>query len=133
MMTKGLSVLVFCSWAMGLAAQKTFTYQEGDTTYVMQEYYMVFLGSGTVQSRDSVEAAQYQAAHLAHLERMGREGYLGIVGPFGDAGEVRGICIYNTASLAEADSLAKLDPMVTSGRLTVSVRPWWGAKGSCLR
>ena len=116
-----------------LHAQNTFEYQQDDTTYVMQEYYMVFLKAGEVRSKDSTEAVQFQNAHLAHLERMGREGHLSIVGPFGDAGEVRGICIYNTATRSQADSLAHLDPMVQSGRLNVEIRPWWGAKGSRLK
>ena len=116
-----------------LHAQNVFEYQQVDTIYVMQEYYMVFLKAGEVRSKDSTEAAQFQNAHLAHLERMGREGHLSIVGPFGDAGDVRGICIYNTATLAQADSLAHLDPMVQSGRLNVEIRPWWGAKGSRLK
>ena len=116
-----------------LHAQNTFEYQQDDTTYVMQEYFMVFLKAGEVRSKDSTEAAQFQNAHLAHLERMAREGHLSIVGPFGDAGEVRGICIYNTATQAQADSLAHLDPMVESGRLNVEIRPWWGAKGSRLK
>jgi uncharacterized protein YciI len=114
-------------------AQNTFEMKEGDTTYVMQEYYMVYLIAGENREQDSVETAQIQEAHLAHMDRMAIEGYLSIAGPFGDEGDVRGICIYNTVDLATADSLVKLDPAVQAGRLKVEIRPWWAAKGSVLK
>ncbi len=111
---------------------QTFRYQEGDTTYLMQQYYMVFLKTGENRSQDSTEAAKLQEQHLAHLSRMAEEGYASLVGPFGDDGEIRGIAVYNTATKEEADSLARLDPMVKAGRLEVEIHPWWTAKGGKL-
>lgn len=112
---------------------QTFSYKEGDTTYLMQQYYMVFLKSGPNRSQDSTEAAELQKKHLAHLSRMYEQGYTSLTGPMGDDGDLRGIVIYNTPSLEEADSLAKLDPMVKAGRLVVEVHPWWVAKGGKLK
>ena len=112
---------------------ETFHYQEGDTTYLMQKYFMVFLKSGKNRSQDSTEAANLQRKHLAHLERMVQEGYTSLTGPFGDDGEIRGIVIYNTPTLKMADSLANLDPMVKAGRLTVEIHPWWTSKGGKLK
>lgn len=126
-------LLVLFLLSATLRAQRTFEYQEGDTTYLMQEYFMVFLNAGPERGQDSTSSARFQEQHQAHLERMAQEGHLSIVGPFGDAGDPRGICIYHTATLAEADSLAKLDPAVKAGRLSVEVRPWWGTKGSSLK
>tara|TARA_B100000949_G_C14213341_1_gene421245 strand:- start:147 stop:650 length:504 start_codon:yes stop_codon:yes gene_type:complete len=112
---------------------ETFHYQEGDTTYLMQKYFMVFLKSGKNRSQDSIEAANLQRKHLAHLERMVQEGYTSLTGPFGDDGEIRGIVVYNTPTLKMADSLANLDPMVKAGRLAVEVHPWWTSKGGKLK
>lgn len=109
-----------------------FTYQEGNTTYLMQQYYMVFLKNGENRSQDSTEAAQLQSKHLAHLERMAVEGYASLIGPFESDGDVRGIVVYNTKTLRLADSLANLDPMVKAGRLKVEVHPWWTEKGGKL-
>jgi len=109
-----------------------FTYQEGDSTYLMQQYYMVFLKSGENRSQDSIEAAKLQSQHLAHLERMALEGYASLIGPFDSDGDVRGIVVYNTKTLKEADSLANMDPMVKAGRLKVEVHPWWTEKGGKL-
>lgn len=111
---------------------KTFLYQEGDSTYLMQQYYIVFLKKGKIRSQDSATAAQLQEQHMAHLERMYVEGYSSLTGPMGDEGEIRGIVIFNTPTQQEADSLARLDPMVQAGRLEVEVRPWWTAKGGKL-
>lgn len=112
---------------------QTFSYKEGDTTYLMQQYYMVFLKTGPVRSQDSTEAAELQRQHMAHLSRLYKEGYTSLTGPMGDDGDIRGIVIFNTATQKEADSLANLDPMVKAGRLVVKVHPWWVAKGGNLK
>jgi uncharacterized protein YciI len=104
----------------------------GDTV-LMQQYFIVFLKSGKVKSSTEEERDSLQALHLAHLGRMYEEGYADISGPFGDDGEIRGLTIYNTPTLAIADSLAKLDPLVKAGRLEIEVHPWWAAKGFPLR
>ncbi len=111
---------------------QVFHYQEGDTTYLMQQYYIVFLKAGENRNQDSLETARLMEQHLAHLTRMAEEGYSSLTGPMGDDGELRGIVVYNTPTLKEADSLANLDPMVKLGRLKVEVHPWWTAKGGKL-
>lgn len=113
---------------------QTFRYEEGDTTYLMQQYYVVFLKDGPNRNQDSTELAELQKQHLAHLSQMAEEGYLSLVGPTAAQNQdVRGLAIYNTATEREADSLARLDPMVQAGRLEVEVLPWWVAKGSQLQ
>lgn len=104
----------------------------GDTI-LMQQYFIAFLKKGPVRSQNKEEADSLQTLHLNHLTRMYELGYADISGPFGDDGEIRGITIYNTPSLAIADSLAHLDPMVQSGRLRIEIHPWWAAKGFPLR
>ncbi|MBI6117414.1 YciI family protein [Salegentibacter maritimus] len=111
---------------------QTFRYKADDTTYLMQQYYMVFLKTGENRSQDSTELARLQKEHLAYLSKMASEGYASLIGPFGGNGEIRGIAVYNTATLEEADSLARQDPMVKAGRLEVEVNPWWTAKGGKL-
>jgi len=112
---------------------QTFSYKSGDTTYLMQQYYMVFLKSGATRSQDSTEAAELQKKHMEHLSWLSEEGYTSLTGPMGDDGDLRGIVVFNTATQKEADSLANLDPMVKAGRLKVEVHPWWVAKGGKLQ
>lgn len=111
----------------------TFLFEEEDTTYLMQQYFMVLLKRGENRSQDSTAAAQLQQQHMAHLSRMASEGYMSLAGPFGDDGDIRGIAVYNTPTLEMADSLARLDPAVQAGRLEVEIHPWWAAKGSELK
>ena len=99
----------------------------------MQQYFLVFLKSGPNRSQDSTEAANLQKQHLAFLERMGKEGFASLIGPLESEGDIRGIAVYNTPTLKEADSLANMDPMVKAGRLVVEVHPWWTAKGGNLK
>jgi len=104
----------------------------GDTV-LMQQYFIAFLKKGPVRSQSKIEADSLQTLHLNHLGRMYELGYADISGPFGDDGDIRGITIYNTPTMAFADSLANLDPMVQSGRLIIEMHPWWAAKGFPLR
>ncbi|MCM4154910.1 YciI family protein [Gramella sp. AN32] len=110
----------------------TFSYKEGDTTYLMQEYYMVFLKEGPNRRQDSLEAASIQEKHMAHLQKLYEDGYTSLTGPMGDNGEIKGIVVFNTSTQKEADSLANMDPAVKAGRLVVEVHPWWAAKGGKL-
>ncbi|PKQ45020.1 YciI family protein [Confluentibacter flavum] len=114
---------------------QTFDYVDEKTkdTIIMQQYFIVFLKSGPIRSQNEEEAELLQTQHLAHLSKMYELGYADISGPFGDNGDIRGITIYNVPTLKMADSLAKSDPMVEKGRLTVEVHPWWAAKGYALR
>ncbi|MBT8318919.1 MAG: hypothetical protein KJP01_02180 [Gramella sp.] len=112
---------------------QTFSYKFGDTTYLMQQYYMVFLKSGATRSQDSLEAAELQKKHLEHLTWLYEEGYTSLTGPMGDDGDLRGMVVFNTATQKEADSLANLDPLVKAGMLEVEEHPWWVAKGGKLK
>jgi uncharacterized protein len=99
----------------------------------MKQYFMVFLKSGPNRDQDSATAAQIQAGHLKHLDDMYKEGKLDIAGPFGDKGEIRGICVYNVATLEETKKLVEMDPAIKAGRLVAEIHPWWAAKTSTLR
>lgn len=111
----------------------SFIYEGEDGKHLMQQYYIVFLKRGKNRNQDSIEASRLQEEHLAHLNRMAKEGYLSLAGPFGDDDSIRGIAIYHTPTLAMADSLARLDPMVKAGRLSVEIHPWWAEKGGTLK
>lgn len=140
-MKKILLTVLLMGWAgavmaqdsMEIAEPEIFTMEQGDTTYVMQKYFMVFLKSGPKRSQTKEEAMEIQEKHLAYLQKMAEQGKTSITGPMDDAGEIRGIVIYNTATAEEARTLAEGDPAVQEGRLVVEVHPWWAAKGSMLK
>lgn len=112
---------------------ETFTMQQGDSTVVMQKYYMVFLKAGPERKQPEEEAARIQEAHLAHLGQLHADGHISLAGPFADDGDIRGIVVFNTATAEEALTLAGQDPAVKAGRLSIEIHPWWAQKGSSLK
>jgi len=64
---------------------------------------------------------------------MYNEGYANVSGPFGDYGYIRGISIYNVATLQMDDSLTNLHPSVKADRLKIEEGPRQAPKGFLLR
>jgi uncharacterized protein YciI len=76
------------------------------------------------------DLARLQEAHLANIRRMAEAGSLLVAGPFTDDGFWRGLYIFKTESLAEAEALVAADPSVQAGRLAFEIHPWLVEKGS---
>lgn len=114
-------------------APETFRYQDGGTTYTMQKYFLVLLKKGKNRNQPKEETEVIQKNHMAHLSWLHETGKISLAGPIDKHDNISGIVIFNTATLKEADSLAKLDPAVKAGRLEVETIGWWAAKGSKLK
>ncbi|MCB0443159.1 MAG: hypothetical protein KDC50_03835 [Flavobacterium sp.] len=112
---------------------ETFAYQEGDTTYIMQKYFLVLLKKGENRNHSKEETAEIQKKHLAHIAWLDKTGKISLAGPSENHKTISGFLLFNTETLEEADSLANLDPAVKAGRLAVETLPWWAAKGSRLK
>ncbi len=93
----------------------------------MHPYVMAFLKKGPNRDQDSTTAAQLQKAHMDNILRMAETGKLVLAGPFSDDGEVRGIYIFNVATVEEARALTATDPAIIAGRLTMELHPWYGS------
>ena len=95
----------------------------------MTIYYIYLLKKGPTWSPDETpEIDALQEAHVANLKRLGDLGKLVINGPlfdsFATSGEIRGIGVLKTESLAEAQQLISTDPMVIVGRLIFELHAW---------
>lgn len=95
----------------------------------MTIYYLFLLKKGPTWSpEETPEIDALQAAHLTNLRRLGEIGKLVINGPlldsFAMSGEIRGIGVLKTESLAEAQELISTDPMVKVGRLIFELHAW---------
>ena len=120
----------------GVAAQlneitydSTLAVKLGADEYGMKKYVMAFLKSGPNRTQDAETAAQIQRAHMENITRMAEEGKLVLAGPFMDGGELRGIYVFNVATLEEAKALTESDPAVQAGRLIMELHPWYGSAG----
>lgn len=101
----------------------------GADEYGMHGYVMAFLRKGPNREQDSVKRMELQKAHMANIDRMAEEGKLVVAGPFTDDGEIRGIYIFNVATVEEARSLTETDPLIKSGGLVMELHPWYGSAG----
>ena len=70
-----------------------------------------------------------QAGHMANIQKMAALGKLVAAGPMEDDGEIRGIFICKTGSVAEAQAAAADDPMIQVGRLKLDWYVWQAPKG----
>ncbi|MBK6673011.1 MAG: hypothetical protein IPG49_05795 [Proteobacteria bacterium] len=93
----------------------------------MRMYVMALLKAGPNRNRPPEEARALQAAHMANINRLAAEGKLVLAGPFGDDGPLRGIYIFDVATVAEAEALTRTDPAVQAGQLAMELHPWYGS------
>jgi uncharacterized protein YciI len=93
----------------------------------MKTYVMAFLKAGPNRDRSPEEAQALQRAHLANINRLAAEGKLVVAGPFADEGPVRGIYIFDVATVAEAEALTRTDPAIQVGSLTMELHPWYAS------
>ena len=95
----------------------------------MTIYYIFLLKKGSTWTPDETpEINAVQEAHLANMRRLAEIGKLVINGPlldsFATSGEIRGIGVLKTSSLAEAQELLSTDPMVMVNRLIFELHAW---------
>ena len=95
--------------------------------YGMKQYIIAFLKRGPNRPTDSTEAANLQKAHLENITRLAEEGKLIIAGPFIDNEDLRGIYIFDVATIEEAKKLTETDPAVKAGSLIMEFKPWYGS------
>jgi uncharacterized protein YciI len=127
-----ISIFTFLSFLAGnrLLAQeydslKAVAY--GADAYGMKQYVMAFLKAGPNTELSKEERSALMQAHLANILRMESEGTLVMAGPFLDNGPLRGIYIFNVATLEEAAALTASDPAIQAGTLEMELHPWYGS------
>jgi len=117
---------LFCLFAVALAAPAA----AADMPPNMTTYYFGVLVRGPKYSaEESAEREKVQEGHMAHLTAMWKAGKLVLAGPLVDDTAWRGVLIYRTKTLEEAQQLANDDPAVKSGRLVVTMHPWMVQRG----
>lgn len=106
---------------------------EGDEaapTITMKTYHLGLIRKGPSWTPgETPEILALQEAHMANIRKLGAEGKLLLAGPFTDGGDLRGLFLFDVASLEEARALADSDPAVKAGRLVVELHPWLGPEG----
>jgi uncharacterized protein len=99
----------------------------GADDYGMKTYVMALLKSGPNRDQDEETARQLQEGHMANIRRLADEGKLIMAGPFLGGGPLRGIFLFDVATVDEARELTLSDPAVQAGRLEMELIPWYGS------
>jgi uncharacterized protein YciI len=99
----------------------------GADEFGMRTYVLAFLKAGPNRNQDPRTADALQRAHLDNIRRLSDQGKLALAGPFTDEGPVRGIYVFNVATVEEARMLTESDPAVQAGRLEMELHPWYGS------
>ena len=105
--------------------------QEGDPppTWAMRTYVIWLIYRGSNRITDEKAADDLQRAHLASNRRLADEGKLILAGPFLDKTDLRGVWLFDVATVEEAQALCDSDPAIQAGTLRVELHPWYSAKG----
>jgi uncharacterized protein len=91
----------------------------------MKTYYLGLITKGPKWTAEATpEVMKIQEGHLANINRLWSEGKLVVAGPIAEDGNLRGIFVFDVASMDEAKALAATDPAVQAGRLVVEFHPW---------
>lgn len=110
---------------------KTSRYQAGDSTYLIQQYFMAFIKEADENTQSS-KKSELEQEYRTYLQQMVDQGHISLSGPLHDETEIREVIVFNTPTIKEADSLARLNPLVETGQYTLEIYPWWATKGAKL-
>jgi uncharacterized protein YciI len=120
-------------FATGMALLLTFAGAEAraEEPSRMTAVYLVLLKKGPSWAPGESPALRaLQEKHLANIRALWQAKKLVIAGPVEDeAGDLRGLFVFQAESLDQAKEWAGSDPAVKAGRLTPVVYPWWVEKG----
>ena len=96
------------------------------------EHTVLFLvRSPTAPEMSEDDLDRLQVEHLTYLRELKRRGVLVTNGPLTEQTDVRmrGMSVYRVP-LAEALELARADPMILAGRLSIQGSRWFSAEGT---
>ena len=99
----------------------------GADDYGMKKFVVAFLKRGPNRDRSEEESNALQAAHMAHIGKMAEEGKLVVAGPFFGDGDLRGIFVFDVATIEEAQALTNADPAIQAGSLVMELHEWYGS------
>ena len=78
---------------------------------------------------DKAERQRLFTGHFANMARLAKAGKLLVSGPFFEGKPMRGLLIFNVATLEEAQALIKTDPTVEAGIFVYEMTKLYGPAG----
>jgi uncharacterized protein len=129
---KHLLLLTGLFWASSSFGQTSYNdslaLQFGADEYGMKTYVMAFLKRGPEAEKYSAEErAEIQKGHMKNIQELSNEGKLILAGPFIKSEDIRGIFLFDVATLEEAEELTSRDPAIKAGVLRMDLVQWYGS------
>lgn len=99
----------------------------GADEHGMHKYVFVMLKRGKVKITDPKEKQDLLEGHWKNISRLAEAGKLVVAGPFFGDQDLRGIFIFNVATVEEAQQLVQTDPSIKAGMFEVEMYPWYSS------
>ena len=99
----------------------------GADEYGMRSYVLVILKTGPAEITDAARRKELFAGHFSNMERLAKDGKLVLAGPFIEAGDKRGLYIFNVTTIADAKALVVSDPAVAAGIFEPEFTKYYGS------
>jgi len=99
----------------------------GADDYGMRSYVLVILKTGPAKITDKAEYNKIFRGHFANMKRLAKQKKLVLAGPFMDAGDSRGLYIFNVETIAQAKKLVDTDPAVTAAVFVAEYKKYYGS------
>ena len=99
----------------------------GADDYGMRLYVLAFLETGDASALSQDERVALQRGHMATITELANEGHLVLAGPFVNDGELRGLYLFKTSDIDEAEALAARDPAIEKGVFKLRMTQWYGS------
>lgn len=96
----------------------------------MRSYVLVLLKTGPNDAKITEKAQRDELfkGHFAMIGRLADQGKLSLAGPFNDPAKVlRGLYVFNVATIEEAQKLTETDPSIKAGIFQVEFIKWYGS------
>lgn len=93
----------------------------------MKMYVMCFLKTGPLKVDDQAKRDELMKGHFAMINRLAAERKLVVAGPFSQGGELRGLYLFDVATIEEAQKLTETDPSIKEGYFEVEFVKWYGS------
>jgi len=101
--------------------------QLGADDYGMRSYVLVVLKTGPVVMEDKNARNRVFRGHFANMKRLADKKQLILAGPFMDAGDSRGLYIFNVETIEQAEKLVETDPAVAAGVFVAEYKKYYGS------
>lgn len=99
----------------------------GADEYGMKSYVLVILKTGPTPVPAGPERDAMFRGHFANMKRLIEEGKLVLAGPLDGVDGWRGLFIFDTDDLEEAEALVATDPVVQNGEMVPELHKYYGS------